>query len=101
MGLSTAQCKTLLFARKKEQHFGHLMTFWFGTYVMLFMLLGVLFFMETLENESVVIINAYKFTDFFDIIIYCVSMHAIPTYRVYRLYDIDVSRNWSRGAGWY
>ena len=84
MGLSTAQCKMLLFLRKKEQHFDHLMTFWFGTSVMLFMLLGVLFFMKTLENESVVIINDYKFTDFFGIIIYCMSRHAIPTYRLQR-----------------
>ena len=37
--------------KKKEKHFGHLVTFWFSTFVMLLVPLGVLFVMKTLEGE--------------------------------------------------
>jgi len=42
--------------------FGHLMTFRFGTFAMLFVPLGVLLVMRTLEDERYTVIKAYKFT---------------------------------------
>jgi len=33
------------------RHFGHLATFWFGTFAIVFSALGVLVVMKTLENE--------------------------------------------------
>jgi len=37
---------------KKEKHFGHLATFWFGTFAMLFLApLGVFFIMKALKDE--------------------------------------------------
>jgi len=35
----------------KEKHFGCLATFWFGTFAMLLVPLGVLFIMKTLKDE--------------------------------------------------
>ena len=58
-------------------------TFWFDTYAMLFSPLGVLLVIKTLEDEWSIDIEAYKFTVFYHIL--CVR--AIPTYRIYRLYD--------------
>ena len=98
MGWYTAQCKMLLFCvktvvkvshnfdlaclknkkkRKKEKHFGHLVTFWFGTFAMLFRATGHVFCHENTQNEQYVVIKAFKFTvfesfkDFF--CIYCIS----------------------------
>ena len=70
MGWCTAQRKMLLFCaktiveesrkfelarlkkkKKKEKHFGGLVTFWFGTFAMLLAPMGVLFVMKTLEDE--------------------------------------------------
>ena len=36
---------------EEEEDFGHLATFWFGTFVMLLAPLGVLFVTKTLEDE--------------------------------------------------
>ena len=70
MGWCTVQWKMLLFCaktivkesrkfelahlkkKKKEKHFGGLVTFWFGTFAMLLAPMGVLFVMKTLENEQ-------------------------------------------------
>jgi len=38
--------------KKKEKHFGHLATFWLGTFAMLFSATGCVFVMKTLENEQ-------------------------------------------------
>jgi len=38
-------------ARLKKKHFGFLVTFWFGTFVMHFSTTGVLFVMKILEDE--------------------------------------------------
>jgi len=46
--------------RKKEKHFGHLATFWFGTFVMLFSTTGCVVRHETLEDEQQVVITPYK-----------------------------------------
>ena len=66
MGWCTAQFKMLLFCVKttmkescnfevalleERKHFGRLVTFCFGTFAMLFVLLGVLFIMKTLKDE--------------------------------------------------
>jgi len=37
--------------KKKEKHFGRLVTFWFGTFAMFLATLGVFFVMKTLEDE--------------------------------------------------
>ena len=38
--------------KKKEKHFGRLVTFWFGSFAMLFLApLGVLIVIKTLEDE--------------------------------------------------
>jgi len=37
--------------KKKEKHFGHLATFWFGALRCFLAPLGVFFVMKTLENE--------------------------------------------------
>jgi len=49
--------------------------FWFGTFAMLFVPLGMLFVMKTLEDDRYIVINAYKYKEFesiFCIIMYCV-----------------------------
>ena len=70
MGWCTAQSKMLLFCaknivkesrkfelarlkkkKKKEKHFGCLVTFWFGTFTMLFSATSMFFVMKILENE--------------------------------------------------
>ena len=69
MGWCTAQCKTLLFCaktimkesrnfevarlkkKKEEKHFGHLATFWFDTFVMLFCPTRHVVGHEVLENK--------------------------------------------------
>jgi len=74
MGWGSAHCKILLFCAKtivkescnfelarlkmkkkkenmKEKHFVCLATFWFTTFAMLFMPLGMLFVMKTLDDE--------------------------------------------------
>ena len=85
MGYCTAQCKMLLLCvetivkesrnfelarlrkkkekerKKKEKHFGHLATFWFCTFVMLFCTTRRVVGYEALEKEYIVI-KAYKFT---------------------------------------
>ena len=38
--------------KKKEKHFGHLATFWFGTFAMLFSATGCVVRHETLEDEQ-------------------------------------------------
>ena len=66
--------------KKKEKHFGHLATFWFGTFVMLFCTTRRVVGYEALEKEYIVI-KAYKFTtlevlwDFF-----ALSYIALPCY---------------------
>ena len=66
--------------KKKEKHFGHLATFWFGTFVSV----GVLFVLKTLEDEQYVVIKAYKFTILRDFLYYhTMDICAIPTYTVY------------------
>ena len=103
MGWYTAQCKMLLFCvktvvkvshnfdlaclknkkkRKKEKHFGHLVTFWFGTFAMLFRATGHVFCHENTQNEQYVVIKAFKFT-----ILKVFHLLHFPTYRVYQLYD--------------
>ena len=37
--------------KKKEKHFGRVATFWFGTFAMLLVPLGMLFVMKTLKDE--------------------------------------------------
>ena len=71
--------------RKKEQHFGCLATFWFGTFMMLFRTTGCGFVMKILEVERYIVIKAYKLRDF--LYNHILRVHAIPTHRVYRLYD--------------
>jgi len=52
--------------------------------------------MKTLEDGWYIVINAYKFTvieiwgDFFWIITILLRVRAIPTYAVYRLYDMQM-----------
>ena len=50
-----------------------------------FALLGVMLVIKILEDERYIVIKAYKLRDFLYYHILCV--HAIPTHRVYRLYD--------------
>ena len=38
--------------KKKEKHFGRLVTFWFGTFAMLLASLGVFSVMKTLEDKQ-------------------------------------------------
>jgi len=74
--------------KKERKHFGHLVTFWFGTFTMLFVPLGVLFTMKTLEDERYIVINACTFPILFlrfCNIIHCMS--ALSLHKVYRLYD--------------
>ena len=42
--------------KKKEYNFGCLATFWFGTFVMLFAPMGVLFVIKALEDERYIVI---------------------------------------------
>jgi len=43
--------------KKKEKHFGHLATFWFGAFVMLLVPLGVFFVMK---HSKMCVIKTYK-----------------------------------------
>ena len=55
------------------------LTFWFGTFAMLFFeLVGVLFIMKTLKNEWYVV-KANKFTAFEIFYYHILCVHAIPT----------------------
>lgn len=50
--------------------------------------------MITLKEEWYVVINTYNFTIFGDVDIFCIyhtdiAVHAIPTYQVYQLYDVE------------
>jgi len=67
-----------------DEHFGHLATFWFGTFAMLFRATRHVVGHEALENEWYVVIKAYKFTDI-EILrnVTILSICATPTYRVY------------------
>jgi len=38
-------------SEEEREYFGHLVTFWFGTFMMLLAPLGMLFVMKTLEDE--------------------------------------------------
>ena len=49
--IEVARLKQKKMEKKKEKHFGHLATFWFSTFAMLFSATGVLFIMKTLEDE--------------------------------------------------
>jgi len=44
---------------EEETDIGHLVPFWFVTFVMLFMPLGVLLVMKTLEDDCYVVIKDY------------------------------------------
>ena len=73
--------------RKKEKHFGRSVTFWFGTFAMLFVPLGMLLM---IEDEWYLVIKAYRFTFFeiWGIFLYyhMLCVHTIPTDTVFQLY---------------
>jgi len=47
--------------RKKERkHFGRLVTFWFGTFVVLFCTTGYVVLLKTLEDERYILVKAYS-----------------------------------------
>ena len=50
--------------KQKQKHVGHLPTFLFSTFAMLFVSLGMLFIMKRLEDEQYIVIKAYNFTVF-------------------------------------
>ena len=101
MDWCTVQCEILLFCtkrvvkelcnfklthlkkknKKKEEHFGHLVTSWFGTSAKLFRV-TIALVMKELKDEWNIVRNAYKLRDFLYYHILCV--HVIPTQRVYR-----------------
>ena len=117
MGWYTAQWKMLLFCvktivkesckfelahlkkkKKKEERKKNILVIWrlSGSVLLRCFLapLGMLFIMKTLEDEQQVVITAYKLA-VFEILrvflykhILCVC--AIPTYRVYQLYDMTL-----------
>ena len=65
--------------KKKEKHFGYLVTFWFGTFAMLFSATGCVFRHENTRRRTVGCYNGYivscfgDFEKFVCISIYCVS----------------------------
>jgi len=71
----------------EEKHIGHLVTFWFSTFAMLFRSLCH----DNTQRWTVCCYNGlhiYPFRDFLYYHMLCVRN--IPTYRVYRLYDIFI-----------
>jgi len=70
--------------RKKKTKSGHLASFWFGSFVMLYHTV-----VKTLQDEWYVVIQAYcyEILRLFGIIIYCMSTLFLHNYRSYRLYD--------------
>ena len=97
MGWCTARCKMLLFCvitivkeslyfelahlkkkkKKKEKHFGRLAIFWFGTFAMLFHVIGLVVHHETLEDEWYIAIRFTVFEilkDFF-VLSYIACLH--------------------------
>ena len=63
---------------KKEEHFGHLATFYFGTFAMLFHANVVLLVTKALEDEWHVVIKACKFTIF--VRLFCIVIFVCPRY---------------------
>ena len=81
MGWCTAWCKILLFCvktimkeshnfelarlkKKERKNFVCLVTFWFGTFAMLFRAAGRVVGHEVLENKWYIVIKGYKLTIF-------------------------------------
>ena len=119
MGWCTTQWKMLLFCTKtivkesrkfelgrlkkkekkkkktKKNNFGRLATFWFGTFAMLFSATGCVVRHENSRRWTVRLITAYKLA-VLEILrnLYILRVHAIPTYRVYRLYDNKTNAIW-------
>ena len=110
MGWCTAQCKMLLCCVKttivKESHSFELagpsekeerisVLWWLSGLVLLqgfFMPVGMLFVMNTFEDEWYVVIKAHKFMVFeiferFFVLSYILRVCTIPTFRVYQLYN--------------
>ena len=60
---------------KKGKHFGNLVTFWFGTFMMLFSSTGVLFVMKLTEDERQVATMAYTSAVFQILMVLAYIMH--------------------------
>ena len=50
--------------KKKDKHFDRLVTFWFGTFAMLFRITRHVVGYEALKNQWYIVRKAYKFTTF-------------------------------------
>ena len=77
----------LLRMKEEEINFGHLVTFWFGSFAMIDCATKSLVGHENTQNEWYVVIKVTVFETLKDLLHYHISdVCAIPTYTVYRLY---------------